>query len=390
MTAARAADPSARLFVNETAADFPNSKFGALEATAKDFVARGVPLHGVGLQHHVITGSAPLQFLAEDAMRRIGALGLAVHVSELDAFISQFGGTEAEALDRQAQAFQTIAAACQAVDACFRVTMWAAADPWSWRGAAQQAVALDGAYREKPGWWGIQEAIRPTSVPVGQPPGPAGRPVASVAPNAGEFGVSWPAAWDADGDRLNYLLEHRDADDAGWAPVASGIRSLGFTFTGGRLERQGTYRYRVRASDGRAVSGFSGESLPVVVDRTDPTPPAITPDRPPDGGGWHRDRVMLTFAGTGDPALADGSAGSGVNPASVPAPAGFATTGPHIVTGIVRDRAGNASRSATATVQVDASAPSATLSCPASVPQGEPGAATWTAGDEGSGLTGAP
>ena len=388
LRAAHDADPVAELFYNETAADFPNAKFNGVEAMAKDFVARGVPLDGIGLQNHLINGSAPLQFLAEDAMRRIGALGLAVHVSELDAFITQFGGTVEEGLDRQAQAFQTVASACQAVDACFRITMWGAADHWSWRGIDQRAVALDSAYREKPGWWGIQEAIRPAVAPIGQRPSKPGRPVASVAPNAGVFGLSWLAAWDAEGDRLNYVLEHRDADDAEWSAVASGIRSLGFSFVGGRLERQGTYRYRVRASDGQAPGGWSEESAAVIVDRTDPAPPAITPDRAPDGGGWYRDRVMLSFAGAGDPRLVDGSAGSGVDPATLPAPSTLATTGPHTVSGTVRDRAGNASRSASATVQVDASAPDASLACPAPVRVGETASATWTASDTGSGLTG--
>jgi endo-1,4-beta-xylanase len=386
--AARDADPNAKLFYNETAADFPNAKFGAVEAMAKDFKARGVPLDGIGLQNHLLNGSAPLQFLAEDAMRRIGALGLAVQISELDAFISQFGGTAAEALDRQAQAFQTVASACQAVDACFRVTMWGAADHWSWRGIEQKAVALDGSYREKPGWWGLQEAIGAAGPPTGVPPSPPGRPVASAAPNAGVFGVSWAAAWDPEGDPVNYVLEHRDADDTGWSSVASGIRSLGFSFVGGRLERQGTYRYRVRASDGRTPGGWSAESAPVVVDRADPAPPSITPDRAPDGGGWYRDRATLSFAGAGDPLLADGSAGSGVDPATVPAPSTFATAGSHTVSGTVRDRAGNASRSATATVRVDTTAPQAALACPQPVQAGEPASATWTASDTGSGLAG--
>ena len=318
LRAARAADPGAKLFYNETGADIPNSKFGAVEAMAQDFLARKVPLDGIGLQNHLLQGDGPLQFLAEDAMRRIGALGLAVHVSELDGITSTFAGTREQKLDRQAQAFQTVASACQAVDACFRITMWGAADNWSWRGAGEMAVALDGSYAEKPGWAGIQEAIRPQA-PLGQPPSAPGQPAASAAPNAGIFTVSWPASWDPENDRVSYVLEHRDADDGAWSPVGSGIRSLGFSFVGGRLERQGTYRYRVRASDGRAAGAWSTELGGVVVDRTDPAPPTITPDRAPDGGGWYRDAVTLSFAGAGDPALLDGSAGSGVDPAKVPA-----------------------------------------------------------------------
>ena len=144
----------------------------------------------------------------------------------------------------------------------------------------------------------------------------------------------------------------------------------------------------MRASDGRAAGAWSAELGGVVVDRTDPAPPAITPDRAPDGGGWYRDTVTLSFAGAGDPALLDGSAGSGVDPATVPAASTFATTGSHTVSGIVRDRAGNASRSATATVQVDAAAPQASLACPAPVRVGEAASATWSASDAGSGLAG--
>jgi len=388
LRAARAADSSAKLFYNETAADQPNAKFGAVEAIAADFKARGVPLDGVGLQYHLLQGDAPLQFLAEDAMRRIGALGLALHVSELDGITSTFTGTREQKLDRQAQAFQTVAAACQAVDACFRITLWGAADHWSWRGTGEMAVALDEHFAEKPGWAGIREAIRPAPLPAGQPPSAPGRPLASRAPNAGVFTVSWPASWDPEGAPVNYALEHRDADDAAWSPVASGVRGLGFSFAPGRLERQGTYRYRVRASDGSRAGVWSEEAQPIVVDRADPAPPAITPDRAPDGGGWYRDRVTLTFAGAGDPVLLDGSAGSGVDPSSVPAPSSFASTGAHTVSGIVLDRAGNASRSATATVQVDAAAPQASLACPQPVAVGEPASATWTASDAGSGLVG--
>ena len=151
-------------------------------------------------------------------MRRIGALGLAVHVSELDGITSTFPGTREQKLDRQAQAFQTVASACQAVDACFRITLWGAADHWSWRGTGEMAVALDDSYAEKPGWAGIQEAIRPQA-PLGQPPSAPGQPAASAAPNAGVFTVSWPASWDPEGDRVSYVLEHRDADDAAWSPV---------------------------------------------------------------------------------------------------------------------------------------------------------------------------
>ena len=55
---ARAALPTATLFYNEYKADWVNSRFTAMEDMARDFIARGVPLDGIGLQMHLF-GRAP-------------------------------------------------------------------------------------------------------------------------------------------------------------------------------------------------------------------------------------------------------------------------------------------------------------------------------------------
>jgi hypothetical protein len=79
-----------------------------------------------------------------------------------------------------------------------------------------------------------------------------------------------------------------------------------------------------------------------------------------------------------------------VDPSSVPASRTFATAGTHTASGAVRDRAGNTSASASRTVRVDTSAPSAAITCPAAdVVQDSSATASWTASDTGSGLAGA-
>jgi hypothetical protein len=88
---ARAADATAKLYLNEFGADTANAAFAATEALARDFKARGVPLDGVGLQYHVY-GREPFQHRTEEALRRIGALGLTAHVSELDSTTSPWEG----------------------------------------------------------------------------------------------------------------------------------------------------------------------------------------------------------------------------------------------------------------------------------------------------------
>jgi hypothetical protein len=126
------------------------------------------------------------------------------------------------------------------------------------------------------------------------------------------------------------------------------------------------------------------------IDRTAPGAPSVTPDRAPDydgGGGWYRDEVVVAFAGTGDPDLANGDVGSGVDPASVPADAVFDSSGSHTASGTVRDRAGNESTTGSLTVRVDADSPSVEVACPsAPLLLGSSASANWTAADAESGL----
>jgi hypothetical protein len=95
----------------------------------------------------------------------------------------------------------------------------------------------------------------------------------------------------------------------------------------------------------------------------------------------------VSFTDNGDPSLADGSAGSGVDPSSLSAPQVFNTDGSHEASGTVADNVGNLSGPGTLSVQVDVSAPTLEVSCPAPVSIGAKGVnATVSASDAQSGL----
>ena len=144
LRAARAADPSARLFINELAAERPGPKLDALVALAAGLKARGVPLDGIGLQNHTTAGGFPDRGALVATMRRFAALGLDVEITEMDV-VSR---TPAE----QAPAYLEAAAACAAVEACTRITVWGLSDADSWLGPAAQALPFDAALRPKPAW----------------------------------------------------------------------------------------------------------------------------------------------------------------------------------------------------------------------------------------------
>lgn len=205
--------------------------------------------------------------------------------------------------------------------------------------------------------------------------------------NTGQFTLSWQAS--APGSGLTYTLQHQNAQ-GGWSTVASALSATEYTFTSLSPESEGTWTYRVIAVSQGAESEPSGESSPVVVDETAPNALSVSADRAPDyagNGGWYEDSVTVSFTSNGDPVLADGSVGSGVNPATVPAAQTFSTDGAHEASGTVDDFAGNVSPGASLIVQVDATAPSLEVTCPATANFGQANVnATVSASDGQSGL----
>ena len=94
----------------------------------KGMLARGVPIHGVGLQMH--TGPADASPSAADVaanMQRLAALGLDVVISEMDVQICTGD------LDAQSRRFHDIVARCVAQPCCKAVTVWGVPDKYSWR-----------------------------------------------------------------------------------------------------------------------------------------------------------------------------------------------------------------------------------------------------------------
>jgi lysophospholipase L1-like esterase len=216
--------------------------------------------------------------------------------------------------------------------------------------------------------------------------------IAGVTPNAtGTFTLGWSGT-DPSLFGIRYTLEHRDADDAGYSEVASGLDARTHAFAS---EGEGTWTYRVKGSDSDLglETDYSGESEPVKVDKSAPSAPTLSADRAPEyggDGGWFKDSVTVSFSDNGDPDLADGSAGTGVDAASVDADAVRSTSGSHTVSGTVTDNVANESQAGSLDVQVDASAPSVSVTCPAAVLLHSVASATISAGDDESGLASDP
>jgi endo-1,4-beta-xylanase len=156
---AHAADPNAKLYLNDYNIEGENAKSDAMYSLVQSLKSQGVPIDGVGLESHFILGQVPSSVQAN--MQRFTALGVNVAVTELDDRI-QLPATSAD-LTQQATDFGTVVKDCLAVSGCVGVTQWGVGDADSWIPGAfpgyGAATMYDQNYQPKPAYTAVQNAL---------------------------------------------------------------------------------------------------------------------------------------------------------------------------------------------------------------------------------------
>jgi endo-1,4-beta-xylanase len=160
---ARAADPNAKLFYNDYNAEPINAKSDAIYAMAQDFKARGVPLDGIGFQLHIdltFDNPATLASLTSN-LQRFGALGLDLHITELDIRLPD---SSTASLNAQARLYGEIATICVQQPACEVFQTWGFTDKDSWIPSFFPgwgwALLWDANYQKKPAYTSVLNALR--------------------------------------------------------------------------------------------------------------------------------------------------------------------------------------------------------------------------------------
>lgn len=158
---ARAADSTVGLFYNDYNIEGINPKSDSAYAFVRDLIARGVPLTGVGFESHFQVGGVPSTIAANIA--RFAALGLKVHITELDVRV-QLPSTATQ-LQTQAQNYHDVIAACmQSAPACDVVVMWGFTDKESWIPSTfpgwGDALIFDASYQPKPAFSTLQSLLK--------------------------------------------------------------------------------------------------------------------------------------------------------------------------------------------------------------------------------------
>jgi endo-1,4-beta-xylanase len=155
-------DANALLFYNENGGEGLGQKSDAIYAMVKDFKQRGVPIDGVGLQMHIFNLDFDTKAVA-DNIARLTALGLQVHITELDVSLplNSTGGASDNDLQKQAEIYRGVVRACLQNPGCTAIQTWGFTDKYSWIGSHSHgtrgaALPLDHNYQPKPAY----EAMR--------------------------------------------------------------------------------------------------------------------------------------------------------------------------------------------------------------------------------------
>jgi endo-1,4-beta-xylanase len=126
--AADAADPDAKLCINDYNVEGINAKSDAMYQLVSDMLDQGVPVDCVGLQSHLIVGQVPGDL--QENIQRFADLGLEVIITELDIRMTM--PSDSGKLEQQGQDYQQVVSACVAVSGCAGVTVWGISDADSW------------------------------------------------------------------------------------------------------------------------------------------------------------------------------------------------------------------------------------------------------------------
>lgn len=162
---AKAADPSALLFINEYNLESNNAKLDSLLAYIIELKTKGAQIDGIGSQMHISinTPTAGIDL----AFQKMAATGLKVRVSELDVRINPnddagFSGASGNLLTLQANMYKyVISSYIKNVPAAQRhgVTVWGVSDQDSWIQTALKKtdfpLLFDNSYGKKPAFYSV-------------------------------------------------------------------------------------------------------------------------------------------------------------------------------------------------------------------------------------------
>jgi endo-1,4-beta-xylanase len=141
--AARAADPNAKLYINDYNLDSNNAKTQGMVALIRRINANGKLIDGVGTQMHLGQGGAGG---AAAAINALASTGLEVAITELDI------------AGAQPNDYVTVVNACLSNPSCVSITSWGVSDANSWR-SSSSPLLWNNQYQPKQAYTSVINAL---------------------------------------------------------------------------------------------------------------------------------------------------------------------------------------------------------------------------------------
>lgn len=172
---AHEADPQAELFYNDYDLGQPlGPKSNRIYELVKSLKAKGVPLDGVGLQSHYNVSQPPKAEAMRADIQRYAALGLKIHITELDVKQDLRESNDrlslAQRLATQSRIYGDAMRAALSTPACEAVVTWGFSDRWGIESFEQtarrngtelpQRLPFDRELKPKPAAWAMAAALR--------------------------------------------------------------------------------------------------------------------------------------------------------------------------------------------------------------------------------------
>lgn len=163
LKAAHEADPDAKLFIN----GYVGADEEILYDLFVELIEEGIPIHGYGMQGHVMNGPMDIEKMTS-FLKRISDLGLEVEITEMDVRLRAMEGYKSDDIyESQGIFYGEVIKACMEIENFRGVTFWGVNDertwydsvpPYKWQ-KPSDPLLFDSNWNRKPSYYHIYDVL---------------------------------------------------------------------------------------------------------------------------------------------------------------------------------------------------------------------------------------